>query len=97
MKAKDKLHMGRVAALGCCAGAPKGEWCGMPAEVHHIRTGQGMKRARHTETISLCPEHHRIGGYGVAIHAGIKAWEEVFGTELDHLKEVQRRLENDND
>ena len=97
MKIAEKLHMGRVAALGCCAGAPKGTWCGAPAEVHHIRTGQGLKRARHDETIPLCHLHHRTGGLGLAYHAGAKSWEKVYGSELDHLKEVQRRLEKTDD
>lgn len=45
--------MGRVAALGCLL-------CGMPAEVHHIREGQGMaQRASNWLTVPLCPEHHR--------------------------------------
>lgn len=51
--AAEREHMGRVAALGCLL-------CGQPAEVHHIREGQGMaQRASNWLTVPLCPEHHR--------------------------------------
>lgn len=49
----EREYMGRVAALGCLL-------CGQPAEVHHIREGQGMaQRASNWLTVPLCPEHHR--------------------------------------
>lgn len=49
----ERQHMGRVAALGCLL-------CNSPAEVHHIREGQGMaQRASNWLTVPLCPEHHR--------------------------------------
>ncbi len=84
--AADRRHMGRVAALGCVI-------CGSPAEVHHI-TGAGMAlRAKHTETIPLCPLHHRTGGIGVAVHAGTKTWEAVHGTQRELLARVNERLE----
>ena len=40
MKKADSLHLSRVAALGCivCRNQNLGE---TPAEIHHIRTGQG--------------------------------------------------------
>lgn len=82
MKASERAYLSKVSELGCMI-------CAMPAEIHHIRTGQGHKRANHSEVIPLCPRHHRTGGYGVAIHAGIKAWEEMFGTELDMLERVK--------
>jgi hypothetical protein len=51
--AAERAHLGRVAALGCLL-------CQAPAEVHHIREGQGMaQRASHWLTVPLCPEHHR--------------------------------------
>jgi hypothetical protein len=56
--AAEKAHMGRVAALGCLI-------CAQPAEVHHVREGQGMaQRASNWLTVPLCPEHHR-GASGV--------------------------------
>lgn len=77
--------MGRVASLGCvvCRLAGHGY---VPCEVHHIRTGQGKsQRASHYLTIGLCPDHHRTGGPGIAIHADQKWFERLYGTELDLL------------
>lgn len=81
------MHLGKVAALGCvvCRNLGYGE---TPAEIHHVRSGQGMKRASHYETIPLCHLHHRTGGYGVAFHAGEKAFEANFGNELDLLEQT---------
>ena len=81
----EKLHMSRVAELGCII-------CKMPAEIHHRRSGQGHKRASHFEVIALCHRHHRTGGYGVAIHAGIKSFEANFGTEIELLEKTRQLL-----
>lgn len=92
MKKADSLHLSRVAALGCivCRNQNLGE---TPAEIHHIRTGQGAsQRADHRKSIPLCHMHHRNGGYGVAIHAGRKQWENNFGTELQLLEQVQLEM-----
>lgn len=92
MKKADNLHLSRVAALGCIVRRNQnlGE---TPAEIHHIRTGQGTsQRADHRKSIPLCHMHHRNGGYGVAIHAGRKQWEKNFGTELQLLEQVQLEL-----
>lgn len=81
----EREYMGKVAEMGC-------RICQRPAEVHHIRTGQGAKRASHYDVIPLCPDHHRNGNHGVAIHRGVKTWEANFGTELSHLTEVQQAM-----
>ena len=78
----ERDYMSRVAELGCMI-------CGRPAEIHHIRTGKGTTRASNYEVIPLCPDHHRNGGPGVAIHAGIETWRENFGCELEMLKRVK--------
>ena len=79
---EEALHLSRVAELGCII-------CGMPAECHHIRSGVGMgKRSSHFEVLALCPTHHRLGGHGIAIHAGRKTWEAKFGSENDLLKKT---------
>ena len=79
-----KAHKERFAAIarnGCIISS-----CGRPCEIHHLRKGVGMgKRGIAERTIGLCEIHHRTGGYGVAIHAGKKAFEEKFGTEDDLL------------
>lgn len=72
---KAHEHMGRVAALGCivCHRLRLGD---SPAEVHHIREGQGRQRASDFDTIPLCYPHHR-GQDG--IHTiGTKAWHRRF-------------------
>lgn len=53
-----------------------------PAEIHHIRARGSMgRKAKDTETIPLCPMHHRTGPYGVAYHAGRVAFEDSFAAE----------------
>ena len=81
---KEKERMNAVAMLGCCI-------CMMPAEVHHIKTHMGGERD-HMKTIPICPYHHRTGGYGVALHAGKKRFEENYGTETDLLEITNKRI-----
>ncbi len=86
MKKAEKAHMARVAELGCLI-------CGRPAELHHPRQGAGMsRRANSYDVIPLCPDHHRNGGYGVAIHAGRRGWQEKHGTETRLLEKVRGLL-----
>jgi len=81
--AAEKRHLARVAELGCII-------CGSPAQVHHIREGQGMgQRAPHFLTIPLCPEHH-VGG--VSIHCSKRRFEAIYGCELDLLNQTLERL-----
>ncbi len=69
----------RVAELGCLI-------CRMPAELHHTRFSAGLgQRASDYLVIPLCPEHHRTGGAGVAIHAGQQTFEGLYGTEVELL------------
>lgn len=83
MKAIERQHLGKVAALGCII-------CRMPAEIHHVRSGMGMgQRNTNFNVIPLCHKHHRTGGHGVALHAGKKTFEEKFGTELELLERVK--------
>ena len=78
---KAQKHMGRVAAIGCliCRNVLNEQ---SPAEVHHI--GDTAIRSDFL-TIPLCPLHHRLGGLGVAYHAGPKEFERQFGSELQLL------------
>lgn len=86
MTKAEKEHLNRVAELGCIIDR-------MPAEIHHIRSGMGMaQRNSNFNVIPLCPNHHRNGGYGVAIHAGIKAFEAKFGTESELLEKTNELL-----
>lgn len=91
----DRIWLSRVAALGCivCKNLGLGE---TPAEIHHVRTGQGIgQRADHRKTIPLCQQHHRVGGHGVAIHAGKKTWEQKYGSETALLIQVVSELDGD--
>ncbi|ECG8601162.1 DUF968 domain-containing protein [Salmonella enterica subsp. salamae] len=91
----DRIWLSRVAALGCivCKNLGFGE---TPAEIHHVRTGQGAgQRADHRKTIPLCHQHHRVGGHGVAIHAGKKTWEQKYGSETELLIQVVSELDGD--
>ena len=87
----EKKHMNKVAELGCIACTGMG-FPDSPAELHHISNGMMSKRASHFEVIPLCHFHHRTGGYGNALHAGIKVWEIAFGTEADLLKQVHSEV-----
>lgn len=92
MKSKtksEKLHMSKVADLGCII-------CGDIPELHHITTHKGMGlRASHFDVIGLCPAHHRTGGHGTALHAGVKTWEKNFGTQLELLEKVKTIIASD--
>lgn len=87
----EKEHLSKVAEIGCivCLNENYGQ---SPAEIHHIRSGQGMaQRASNYEAIPLCPAHHRNGGHGVAFHAGPRVWQERYGSEellLNQVKEI---------
>jgi hypothetical protein len=86
----EREHMGVVAGLFCvvCRNMRLGE---SPAEVHHVRyLAGGGQRSGNLDTIPLCPMHHRLGGYGVAIHAGQETWERNFGTEAELLEQTRR-------
>ena len=84
--------MSRVQALGCIiCSVHHGVYS--EAELHHPRTGMGMgQRASHGDCLPICPIHHRTGGYGVALHAGQKAFEKRYGTEPELLAQVRQAL-----
>lgn len=92
MKNSDRLHLAKVAALGCIACINMG-YSDSPAEIHHPRAGAGMgQKSPHKNAIPLCHRHHRTGGPGVAIHAGQKTWEAIHGTELELLEQVRKLI-----
>jgi len=95
MTADERAYLSKLVDLGCVVCLRHLSIKGSPAEVHHIRTGKGMgQRAKHVgETIPLCPMHHRLGGYGVALHAGKKEFEKNFSTELELLEFTNWLLE----
>ena len=92
MNKSEKEHLSKVASIGCIVCMNQGNE-GTPAEIHHIRHGNGMsQRASNYESIPLCHIHHRTGGYGVAIHAGKKEFERLYGTEAELLEQVRRLI-----
>ena len=87
----EKLHMSRVAALGCRVCCNEFGLHSEP-ELHHIGNGAMGKRATNYEVIGLCFLHHCGGGIGVAIHAGRKSFESNFGTERELLAQTLELL-----
>ncbi len=91
-----------VAELGCIVEITdefgNKRLCGSPACLHHPRgakfeTGSGLK-SDWKDLLPLCPIHHQYGGYGIAFHAGKKAWEKKFGTQESLLKRRDKMMGN---
>lgn len=91
MRFKSKTHMGKVAGVGCILCQHLG-YGASPAEVHHIREGQGAaQRASDYLTVPLCPEHHRgSGGVHGLGRRGFEARYKI--SELDLLAMTIARL-----
>lgn len=91
MSKEGKVRMGDVASLGCvvCRNSGLGE---SPAEVHHVRSWVGKgQRAADTDTIPLCPPHHRGTEHPIipSIHLDKRRLELDFGTERELLAQTQ--------
>jgi hypothetical protein len=93
MKKAERDHISKVVSL-CCIACRLTGVDDSPAEAHHIGNGTMGKRASNYEVIALCPTHHRLGGYGVAVHAGRKAFEDAFDSE-QKLLEITMHLLNE--
>lgn len=92
MTKAERQHLSRLAELGCVLCIRLGYYA-TPAEIHHIRDGQGMsQRASHFDAVPLCWRHHR-GGEG--LHGmGRSCFERYYGvTETELLAEARRLLE----
>jgi hypothetical protein len=80
----EARYLSKVAGLGCalCWHLDRVE---TPAEIHHVREGQGMaQRASNWLGVPLCPEHHRgaTGLHGL----GPRGFERRYGVdEMDLL------------
>lgn len=80
-----------VASLGCvcCRNLGLGE---SPAEIHHVREGNGMsQRASHFDVIPLCPPHHRAS-FVTGFHANRKKWETIHGAERELLEQTKTEV-----
>jgi hypothetical protein len=92
MTKDEKYRMNTLSRIGCIV-CKREMLVYKEAEIHHIRTNRGVGRKKdHSLTIPLCPEHHRVGEYGMAIHAGQSEWELRHGTELELLQNVDELL-----
>ena len=83
MTKADKQRFTKLVDMGCILcrhiGTP-----GTPAEIHHLRSGQGMsQRAPHEQTIPLCAYHHRSseGYHGL----GRRGFEATYGVSEREL------------
>lgn len=94
MTRDERKHYSRISDIGCVVCIISG-YGFSPCEIHHIRTGTGMAQKSHwSKAIGLCPTHHRLGGHGVAIHGGIKAFEDAIGMSEVELLSKQLDLLN---
>ena len=88
---EEKRWLDDVSSLGCvaCRNAGYGY---SPAEIHHIRAGNGMaQRASDFEVIPLCPRHHSAQ-YSTGFHAAPDSWQAEHGKEADLLAQIQREV-----
>ena len=81
--AAESRYADKVASLGCLI-------CDQPANIHHIREGQGAgQRAGNCLIIPLCKEHHQ-GSF--SIHGSRRQFIDIYGNELSMLNETIRRV-----
>lgn len=91
MTRDERNHYAKLADLGCVVCLLQG-YGHSPCEIHHIRTGTGLAQKAHwSKAIGLCPTHHRTGGYGVAIHAGVDGFEDAIG--MNEVELLAKNLE----
>jgi hypothetical protein len=94
MTKDERKHYDRIVQNGCIV-CLLGGYGHSPCEIHHIRTGTGAGRKSHwSKAIGLCPTHHRLGGYRIAIHAGIEGFEDAIGMSEVELLSKQLDLLN---
>lgn len=92
MTKDERLHYAKLANIGCIVCRHMG-FGFSPCEIHHIRHGAGIGQKSHYKTaIPLCPNHHRLGGSGIAIHAGRRSFEQNVGLDEVGLLELTTKL-----
>ena len=89
MTIAEKVHMRKVADLGCIACRKLG-YEDTPAELHHVKKGTMGKKASNYEVIPLCPHHHRTSNE--SYHLNPLWFTEKFGTQQELLEEVTRLI-----
>ena len=92
MNKAEKQHYDRLFQLGCIVCLRQGFGYTAP-HIHHIRHGAGIgQKSNWQDAIPLCPNHHQHGGYGVALHAGQKEFERLYGSEQSLLELTTKLL-----
>ena len=85
----EKRYMDRVAELGCVVCRLLGHGA-TPAQLHHVREGQGMaQRAQNWLVVPLCPDHHQ-GKTGV--HGDRSSLRMLKMDEMDLLSQTIQDL-----
>jgi len=89
--AAEKLHLARVAGLGCilCSHLGLGT---SPAEIHHARTRHGWGRSSHMDVIPLCWRHHRGEPGGIHSMGRAQFFAVYLVTEMELLEKTKQRL-----
>jgi len=88
----EREYYDKLSQLGCIVCINLGYGFSTP-HIHHIRHGAGMgQKSSWNDAIPLCPNHHQHGGYGIALHAGIKEFEKRYGTETELRNQVKALL-----
>lgn len=86
-----RLHMSRVAALGCliCRRLGYGH---VPAQLHHVASGSGLRSD--FAVAPLCEEHHEgsSGIHGMGVKAFVRAYKLPGETEYGLLIWVNQDL-----
>lgn len=82
-KLNDRSLWDEIRSLGCII-------CNTPnPHLHHILTGAGGRKDD-SKVIPLCHFHH-VGGQGIHF-LGRKAWQLIYGTELELYEQVMIRI-----
>ena len=91
-KKKEKEYFSKLVEFGCVVCRMKHGVYTHPS-IHHIREGMGIGQRNSADNcLPLCPMHHQHGGYGIAFHAGKKAFEKNYGTEIELLNYLRENL-----
>ena len=88
-----KERFDKLAQMGCIVCRVFHDAPEVPTTIHHIGNGTMGKRSPDERTIPLCLIHHQHGGYGIAVHAGRKAFEAQYATEAELLEWTNKALE----
>lgn len=87
MKSPAQQYKDAAAGLGCylCRALGHGP---TPAQLHHVREGQGMaQRAPDWLVVPLCDRHHANSSPD-GIHGGRRAWKLARKDEMDALADT---------